>query len=212
MNTGTWQRSSMRVGVINPKGGAGKSTLAVHLAGALASHGRVALVDLDDHATCLEHARGGHLPYTTTDAPGWDADLQHQEWTHVVVDGFARPTTQQLAALAAGVNMLLIPTPTDAASLKVLAARLPAIRATGAPLAVVVVMVPPWPSREGERALRDLRAGHVPTLRATVPRAAAFARAARARRLAWDIPRGGHLARVFTELAQEVIEYAQAQA
>ena len=206
---GIWHADRVIIGITNAKGGSGKSTLAVHLAGALDERGRTALVDLDEHGTCVEHASGGHLPHTTTDAHGWDAGLNREAWAHVVVDGFARPSKAQLAALAEHADLLLLPTPTDAASLKVLAKHLPAVQATSTPFAVVVVMVPPWPSREGDRALRDLRAGRVPTLATTVPRAAAFARAARLRRLAWDIPRGGPLARVFAALADEVLNHAQ---
>ena len=148
----------MIIGITNAKGGSGKSTLAVHLAGALDERGRTALVDLDEHGTCVEHASGGHLPHTTTDAHGWDAGLNREAWAHVVVDGFARPSKAQLAALAEHADLLLLPTPPDAASLKVLAKHLPAVQATSTPFAVVAVMVPSWPCREGDRALRDLRA------------------------------------------------------
>lgn len=201
----------MVVAVVNRKGGSAKTTTALHLAAALADRadGAVALIDLDaENRSALDYAAHGHLPITVTDPATWAAGLNRQAWAHIVADGHARPTAAQLADLAGLADLLLLPTPPDALSLRVLARLLADVRATGARYAVVLVMAPPRPSREPERALRDLRAGGVPVLDTVVPRAAAVGRAARAGRLAWNVPGGRRLAPVFGALAEEVLAYA----
>jgi len=202
---------SMQVAVVNRKGGAGKTTLAVHLAAALADLAEpVALVDLDDeNRSAHDYAAGGHLPITTTDPAGWAGGLNRQPWAHVVADAYARPTPAQLVELASRADLLLVPTPPDAVSLRVLAHLVPHLRLLPAPFAVVLTVVPPRPSRAAERARRDLLAGGVPVLQTTVPRAAAVATGARARRLAWDVPGGSRLRWVFDDLAREVLTYAK---
>ena len=53
---------------VNPKGGSGKSALAINLAGALAERGPVAVVDLDsDNRSTLDYASSGRLLLTVTD-------------------------------------------------------------------------------------------------------------------------------------------------
>ena len=199
---------TMVVTVVNRKGGAAKSTIAIHLAAALESLGPTVLVDLDDeNATALEYAEKGHLPYVVTDGAGWNSTHRREPWDHVVVDGYARPSGQQLDALATAADLILIPTPPDAVSLRVLARFLPTVGATGVPYRVLVTMKPPFPSREGEKAHRDLQKGGVPTFETTVPRMAAFGRAARSGVLAWEMPRANRLVFLFDGLAKEVLQH-----
>jgi len=185
------------------KGGAGKSTVALHLAGALAERGPVAVLDLDpDNLTCTEYADGGRLPFPVYTPRTWaerPADL-----AHIVIDAPARPTREQLAELAERSDLLVFPTTTDAVSLRVLARTLP--DAPAGRYRVLLVRTPPRPSRDADRARRSLEGGQIPTFAATIPEAAAFRHAARLRRLAWDVPgvRGNHIRLAFEELADEV--------
>lgn len=199
--------------VINAKGGSGKSTVALHLAAALEDRAATILVDLDEaNATALDYAARARLPYPVATAAQFEADHERARWAHVVADAYPRPTDAQLAALAANVRaaggLFVIPTPPDGLSLRVLRRFLPRVAAVAAPHAVALTMVPPRPSQAGERALRDLHAGGVPTLTTTIPRAAAFINAARSCRLAWDTRGGRRLEVVFDQLAQEVIARA----
>jgi chromosome partitioning protein len=200
--------------IVNAKGGASKSTVALHLAAALAEVAPTILVDLDEaNATSLDYAARGRLPYPVTTAADFEAHHARERWAHVVADAYPRPTDAQLANLVANTinagGLLIIPTPPDGLSLRVLARFLPRVRAVEAPHRVLLTQVPPRPSRVGERALRDLTAGKVPVFATAIPRRAAFVNAARSCRLAWDVPGGRGLALVFDELAREVLRHAR---
>lgn len=199
----------MILAIVNPKGGSGKSALAINLAGALAERGPVAVVDLDtDNRSALDYASSGRLPFTVTDPHDWDGGLNRQSWAHVIADTYARPPAEQLADLTRITDVVLMPTPPDAFALRVLARYVPEVAATGARYAVVLTNVPPLPSRARARAMRDLQAGGVPVMNTYIPRAAAIANAARAGRLARDMPGGRRARLAFDALAQEVLTYA----
>jgi chromosome partitioning protein len=55
------------IALANLKGGVGKSTLAVNIAGALAP--KFALLDADPQATATAWAEAGHLPFPVIEAP-----------------------------------------------------------------------------------------------------------------------------------------------
>ena len=54
------------VAVVNQKGGAGKTTLAMQLAGALARRAPTVVVDLDPQASAVQWASAGGLPFPAT--------------------------------------------------------------------------------------------------------------------------------------------------
>jgi chromosome partitioning protein len=200
--------------LVNAKGGTAKSTTALMLAAALADRGDTILVDLDEaNGTCLDYASGGRLPFPVATAHDFEAQHARSKWAFIVVDAYPRPTDPQLQALAsntrAAAGAFIIPTTPDAAALRVLARFLPHVAPLGVPYRVGLTMVPPRPSREGDRALRDLRAGGVPVMNTAIPRAAAIGRAARAKRLPWSVPGGRRLELVADELAREVLQHAQ---
>lgn len=75
----------------NLKGGVGKSTLAVNIAGALSP--KAALVDADPQATATAWAEAGSLPFPVIEAPltgqdvqGWIETVLGVEAAHVVID------------------------------------------------------------------------------------------------------------------------------
>jgi chromosome partitioning protein len=106
------------IGILNQKGGVGKSTLAVHLAACLAETGRVLLVDADpqrsaDNWQAARVARG-QLPqlFVTVSKP--TATL-HKElpglaagFDHVVIDGAPRASDLAASVVAAS-DLVLIP-------------------------------------------------------------------------------------------------------
>ena len=55
--------ATLVVAVINQKGGAGKTTLAMNLAVGLAQRGETLLLDLDPQASCIQWASHGNAPF-----------------------------------------------------------------------------------------------------------------------------------------------------
>jgi chromosome partitioning protein len=188
------------------KGGVGKTTTAVHLASFLSAWAPTLLVDGDPNRSATGwHARGG-LPVKVVDERV--ASRYAREYTHVVIDTQARPSKEDLKALAEGVDLLILPTTPDALALEALLATLEALRGSGARYRVLLTMVPPRPSRDGDEARSLLESHGVPLFRGQIRRAAAFPKAAllgvpvyqvpdpRAR-LAWED---------YREVGQEIME------
>jgi len=187
----------MILAVTGFKGGVGKTTTALHLACFLAERGPTLLVDGDPNRSASGwHRRGGGgLPVKVVDERV--AAHHARNHVHVVVDTQARPTEEDLRALAEGVDLMVLPTTPDALALEALLATLDALRGSGARFRVLLTLVPPPPSRDGEEARALLGAEGVPLFTGWVRRAAAFPKAAllgvpvyavrdsRAR-LAWD--------------------------
>ncbi len=196
----------MILAVTGFKGGVGKTTTAVHLASFLSAWAPTLLVDGDPNRSATGwHARGG-LPVKVVDERV--ASRYAREYTHVVIDTQARPSKEDLKALAEGVDLLILPTTPDALALEALLATLEALRGSGARYRVLLTMIPPRPSRDGDEARSLLESHGVPLFRGQIRRAAAFPKAAllgvpvyqvpdpRAR-LAWED---------YREVGQEVME------
>ncbi len=166
----------MILAVTGFKGGVGKTTTAVHLAAILAGDAPTLLVDGDPNRSATGwHARGG-LPVKVVDERV--ASRYAKDHAHVVIDTQARPAKEDLKALAEGVDLLILPTTPDALALEALLATLEALRGSGARYRVLLTMVPPRPSRDGEEARSLLESHGVPLFRAQIRRAAAFPKAA----------------------------------
>lgn len=166
----------MILAVTGFKGGVGKTTTAVHLASFLSAWAPTLLVDGDPNRSATGwHARGG-LPVKVVDERV--ASRYAREYTHVVIDTQARPSKEDLKTLAEGVDLLILPTTPDALALEALLATLEALRGSGARYRVLLTMVPPRPSRDGDEARSLLESHGVPLFRGQIRRAAAFPKAA----------------------------------
>ena len=168
------------------------------------------MLDADtDNATCAAYT--GRLPFEVYTPETWRS-ASARPWTFVLIDAPARPSPDQLEALARSADIIVTPTLTDAASLRVLARTLPDLRRLSAPYRVLITRAPARPSRDTERARVDLERGNVPTFETVIPEAAVFRHAARLLTLAWDVPRvrGSHVRLAFESLAREVMQHADA--
>ena len=80
------------IAVINQKGGAGKTTLAMNLAAGLARHGDTVVMDLDPQGSSTQWASMGQAPFPASVEQidgNWDVRTLHQQYQtyrHMVLD------------------------------------------------------------------------------------------------------------------------------
>jgi chromosome partitioning protein len=166
----------MVVTVASFKGGVGKSTTAIHLAAHLQAQAATLLVDGDPNRSVTEWARAGKLPFKVVDER--QAALHAKAFEHIVIDTKARPEEEDLRALALGCHLLVIPCTPDPLSLRALGLTVTALKSIGADrYRVLLTVVPPRPSRDGDDAREMIEQMGLPLFQASIPRLVAFQRA-----------------------------------
>ncbi len=179
----------MRVSVVGFKGGVGKTTAAVHLAAYLQNKAPTLLIDGDPNRSASEWASQGKLPFRVEDERRAARSGIARDFAHVVIDTEARPSAAELRDLAEGFELLVIPTTPDLLALKALQLTLATLETIGADkYKVLLSIVPPRPSRDGEEARALLASKRIPTFKAEVPRLVAFQKATIAGVPVYDAP------------------------
>ena len=144
------------IALTSSKGGVGKSTLAVNLAGALSSRGATALLDADTAIqTSGEWAERGKLPVTVIA----DAAQVPTKTRYVVVDTEGRPALRDMVDLSRGADVLLIPTAPNSVEVAATARLLGQLVEAGANMSrvhVVITKAPPV-GAVGQGARDELR-------------------------------------------------------
>lgn len=167
----------MIVTVASYKGGVGKTTSAIHLAAFLQQRAPTLLIDGDPNRSASGWAKRGALPFRVVDER--QAARFAREFEHLVIDTAARPTQEDLQALAEGCDLLVIPTTPDALALDALVQTVEALRSLGTDrYRVLLTAIPPRPSRDGEDARATLAEMALPLFVQGVPRLVAFQKAA----------------------------------
>jgi chromosome partitioning protein len=168
----------MIITVASFKGGVGKTTTAIHLAGYLAKKGSTLLVDGDPNRSCLDWANaGGSLPFETIDV--MQLAKYAGQYEHTVIDTKARPDEKDLKVLATGCDLLVIPTTPDAMSLKATLKMLSAITELEAnAYKILLTMIPPPPSHDGADAAEILKENNLSTFKSQIRRYTAYKKAA----------------------------------
>ena len=170
-------RYAVIVTVSSYKGGVGKTTTAVHLAAFLQGSGPTVLIDGDPNRSATGWAKRGSLPFAVVDER--QAAKVARDYQHLVIDTQARPSQEDMQALAAGCDLLVIPSTADALALDALMLTVDALRSLpAAQYRVLLTMLPPKTSRDGDEARAMLQEAGLPMFSAGIRRAVAFQRAA----------------------------------
>lgn len=167
----------MIITVASFKGGVGKTTTAVHLAAFLQLQKDTLLIDGDPNRSATGWAKRGKLPFRVVDER--QAARFARDYQNVVIDTQARPSQEDLEALADGCDLLVIPSTPDAMSLEALTLTVHALKnLASSRYRILLTMIPPKPSRDGEEARESLEESDLPLFTSSIRRLHAFQKAA----------------------------------
>lgn len=167
----------MIITVASFKGGVGKTTTAIHLAAFLQGQAETLLVDADPNRSALGWASRGELPFQVMDE--WTAGQNINPHGNVVIDTQARPTPEDLSALAETCDLLVLPTTPDVLALDALVLTIEYLKNISTPhYRILITSIPPKPSKAGEEVKELLRETNLPVFEQGIRRFAAFQKAA----------------------------------
>ncbi len=185
--------SSLLISLASLKGGVGKTTSAIHIAGQLVrrERGGVAVVDRDRTRSATSWSRGGHLPFFVGTQ---DAVMRRAvDFSSLVIDSRGGLENDELLEMAEASDFLLLPTNVEYMSLDAMAQTAEALGEMGTK-AFAVLFTMAKPGKRLDTARRVLEELGLPVLAATVRQSDAFKDASEQSVLVRDV-RGSKLAK-----------------
>lgn len=163
--------------VTSLKGGAGKTTSALHLAAYYQQTSPTLLVDADPNRSLREWvARGPGLPFQVIG----EASLAKEagKFETIIIDTKGRPERDDLDDMIGGSDLIVVPCPPDAQAVATLRMLFAQFRQLGANnYRVLLVNVPPPPQRDGAEYRALLTDLQIPMFRRSIRSAKAFRKA-----------------------------------
>lgn len=164
----------MIITIVSFKGGVGKTTTGMHLAAYMQTLDKTVLLDGDLNRSATAWARRGEkpLPFDIVDE---QLSFTANAYQNFVIDTAARPAPNILKGLAERVDLIVIPTTTDGLSLDALSKTIEALQEVNVDkFRILLTMVPPRPSRDGEIARAAFEQAGLPVFASSIRQLKAF--------------------------------------
>lgn len=158
------------------KGGVGKSTTAIHIADCLSRFGNTLLIDYDpNRSACSWYERGGmeNVYFQVADEKKALKMIEGRDF--LILDTPARPDNSHIQELANECDLLILPTAPDTISLEPMFELVQKIDFEKA--RILVTIVPPQPSKEGEAVQQDMIDADLPVFKNMIRRTVAYPKA-----------------------------------